>query len=67
MFPMVAKVVNFILMHRFQLEIASLGIGGIAVPYLVAADQLLKIMIGMVTLFLLIRKGYKESKAKDVK
>lgn len=65
MWYLFGRVASFFAGHRFSLEIGSLAIGGITIPELVAADHALKILIGIVTLFLIVRKEVKNRKKES--
>lgn len=52
----VVKLISFIVAHKFTIEIAGLGLGGIIVPELVAVDHFVKILVGVVMIWIMIAK-----------
>lgn len=63
MFQLVAKIINFLLCHKFSFEIGFIGVAGILMASLEAIDHAVKILIGATTMFFIFRKEYKERKA----
>jgi hypothetical protein len=62
MYQILAKIGAFFISHKFSLEIAGIGLMGITLPELVVADHLVKILVGLATLFIIGRKEYKDRK-----
>lgn len=56
MAQLVVRLVSFIVSHKFTLEIAGLGLSGIILPELVAVDHAVKILVGIVMIFIMISK-----------
>lgn len=58
MYAVLIKMFNFILTHRFSLEIAGIASVGLTAE-LIVTNMVLKILVTGFTLFFVIRTGYK--------
>lgn len=50
--------------HKFSIEIAAIGVGGITLPELMVADHAIKILVGLVTLIVIVMKEIDRRKNK---
>jgi hypothetical protein len=62
MFQLLTKIVSYFIAHKFYVQVAALGIGGITLPELIFADHAVKILVGLATLVVLADKWIKERK-----
>lgn len=65
MWQLVVKLFNCLAMHKFSFEIAAIGVGGIAIPDLANVDHLVKIMVGIVTVFVIVNKELRERRKHE--
>lgn len=62
MAQIIAKIFAFFITHKFYVQVAALGIGGITLPELIFADHAIKILVGIATLLVITDKWLKERK-----
>ncbi len=65
MFQLIGKIFSFVITHKFSVEIGTAGVLGIAVPELAAWDHVTKIVVGILTIFFICRKEYRDRKKKQ--
>lgn len=57
---------TFFIHHKFSIEVAAIGLGGITLSELAVADYWIKIVIGLATLYIIIMKEVsRRKKEKD--
>jgi hypothetical protein len=61
---MIELFIKFFSQHKFSLEVATIGLGGITISELAAADYSIKILIGLTTLYLIIMKEVSRRKKR---